>query len=105
MGGAFDLDLELRGIIDVEGTTCSMLGTKTEIKMKKAESGSWSKLDIPRQVVEEKKDEAGMGQGNNSNNNSTNGNVEDVVDALELDDIDLTPQRYTLSKEAQTKKY
>jgi len=98
--GAFDLDLELRGIIDVEGTTCSMLGTKTEIKMKKAESGSWSKLDIPRQVVEEKKDEA---LGNN--NTTTNGNVEDVVDALELDDIDLTPQRYTLSKEAQTKKY
>ncbi|XP_059046312.1 cysteine and histidine-rich domain-containing protein morgana [Achroia grisella] len=44
----FELDLELRGVIDVENSTASMLGTKVEIKLKKAEPGAWSKLDFPR---------------------------------------------------------
>lgn len=44
----FNLELELRGIIDVSKTTVSMLGTKIEISMPKAEAGSWIKLDFPR---------------------------------------------------------
>lgn len=28
-------------------------GTKTEIKLKKAESGSWAKLDIPRRMEQD----------------------------------------------------
>ncbi|CAK1600934.1 unnamed protein product [Parnassius mnemosyne] len=44
----FELDLELRGVIDVEQSSASMLGTKVEIKLKKAEPGAWSKLDFPR---------------------------------------------------------
>merc|ERR1712215_667055 len=49
--GNFDLDVELKGVVEVESTTSSMLGTKVEIKMKKAEPGSWAKLDIPKPVV------------------------------------------------------
>jgi len=93
--GAFDLDLELRGVVDVDACSCSMLGTKTEIKMKKAESGSWAKLDVPRQVEEE----------TNADTKKEEEKIEEVVDSLELDDIDITPTRYTLSQDAMTKKY
>ena len=44
----FDLDIELKGVVEVETTTANMFGTKLEIKMKKAESVSWAKLDIPK---------------------------------------------------------
>jgi len=37
-------------VISVEETTASFLGTKVEVKMKKAEPGSWAKLNFPRQV-------------------------------------------------------
>ncbi|KAL4716399.1 hypothetical protein ACJJTC_006761 [Scirpophaga incertulas] len=52
---AFELDLELRGVISVEQSSASMLPTKMEIKLKKAEPGAWSKLDFPRN--EPKKEE------------------------------------------------
>lgn len=50
----FNLDLELRGIINVEKTNVKMYGTKVEITMPKIEAGSWAKLDYPRPVVEQK---------------------------------------------------
>ena len=84
----FDLDLELKGIVECETCTANMMGTKLEIKMKKAETGSWAKLDIPKKVekvekVEEKPKE------------------EPLVDALELDDLDLQPTKLQLSAEAR----
>jgi len=91
--GGFDLDLELKGIVEVEASSASMLGTKMEIKMKKAESGSWAKLDIPRALPKEEKQEEAITQ------------AEDQVDALDLDDIDMTTTRYTLSEDARTRKY
>ncbi|KMQ91994.1 cysteine and histidine-rich domain-containing protein 1 [Lasius niger] len=39
-------------IVDIKQSSVSMLPTKVEIKLKKAELGSWSKLDIPREVPE-----------------------------------------------------
>lgn len=42
-------------VISVEQSSASMLGTKMEIKLKKAEPGAWSKLDFPRD--EPKKEE------------------------------------------------
>jgi len=91
--GHFDLDLELRGVVEVAASTASMMGTKMEVKMKKAETGSWAKLDIPKKVekVEEKETVPDMSK------------AEPTVDALELDDLDLTPMRMGLSKEAQMK--
>ncbi|KAJ6638387.1 Cysteine and histidine-rich domain-containing protein morgana [Pseudolycoriella hygida] len=50
---AFTLNLELRGVIDVERTAVQFLGTKVEIKLVKAEPGSWAKLDFPRAVQQE----------------------------------------------------
>ncbi|XP_013106544.2 cysteine and histidine-rich domain-containing protein morgana [Stomoxys calcitrans] len=47
----FELDMELRGIIDVTKTTAHMYGTKVEITMPKAEPGSWAKLDFPREKL------------------------------------------------------
>ena len=89
----FDLDLKLKGVVEVDACTANMLGTKLEIKMKKAETGSWAKLDIPKKVVkvEEKTIVKDMSKAESS------------VDALELDDLDLTPTRMSLSKEAQMK--
>lgn len=50
------LDIELRGIVDVSQSSVSMLPTKLEIKLRKAEPGSWAKLEIPR-VVEARNEE------------------------------------------------
>jgi len=89
-GGSFDMDIELRGI-SVGETTASFLGTKVEIKMKKAEPGSWAKLDIPKPVVEKKpviQEEQKVTD------------ITDEVDDLDLDDLDVTPSKMTLSKEA-----
>lgn len=52
--GNFLLDLELQGIVDIGKSTSTMYGTKVEIKLKKAEPGSWSKLEIPRVIKDEK---------------------------------------------------
>ena len=94
----FTLDLELKGVVDVEASKASMLGTKLEVKMKKAESISWSKLDIPRVV---KKDEKKAEEEANALLEMAK--EEPVVDALDLDDLDITPQKFELSKEAKTK--
>lgn len=34
--------------MDVKASQLSMYGTKVEIKLKKAEPGAWSKLELPR---------------------------------------------------------
>ncbi|XP_026315449.1 cysteine and histidine-rich domain-containing protein [Hyposmocoma kahamanoa] len=44
----FELDLELRGVITVQSSSASMMPSKVEIKLKKAEPGAWAKLDFPR---------------------------------------------------------
>jgi len=94
--GSFDVDIELRGIAQVDASSCSMFGTKTEIKLKKAESGSWARLDVvkpppaPAKITQQE-------------DNITD--TESKVNALELDDLDFTPQRFTLSQDAMTKKY
>jgi cysteine/histidine-rich domain-containing protein len=88
-GGSFNLDLELAGVISVDMTTSSFLGTKIEIKMKKAEPGSWAKLNFPRQVAKvEKKVE------------KVEETLDSAVDALELDDLEVMSPRLVLSNEA-----
>merc|ERR1712192_81861 len=79
----FDLDLELKGVVEVDACTANMLGTKLEIKMKKAETGSWAKLDIPKKVDKVKEENIVKDMSK----------AEPSVDALELDDLDLTPTR------------
>jgi cysteine/histidine-rich domain-containing protein len=53
----FNLDLELRGVIDIGKTKVQMFGTKVEITLVKGEAGTWPKLDFPRAVVEKPKEE------------------------------------------------
>jgi len=92
----FSLDLELKGVIEVEGSSASMLGTKLEVKLKKAESGSWAKLDIPK-VVEKPKEEE-------KKDVSLLADAEPIVESLDLDDLDISVPKYQLSEAARTKK-
>ena len=85
----FDLDLELAGIVDCTACTANMLGTKLEVKLKKEELGSWGRLDVPKEKVEKVVIE-------------DTPKDEPQVDVLDLDDMDLTPTKFTLSKEAMT---
>lgn len=86
--GTFNLDLELAGMISVDETVASFLGTKVEVKMRKAEPGSWAKLNFPRQVVKVAKKVVEETP------------VETVVDAIDLDDLEVPVRRVTLSNEA-----
>lgn len=65
-------------MINVDESSVCMYGTKVEIKMRKAEPGSWTKLNIPREMP--KKIE----------NNKTTENIEALapqIDAVDLDDL------------------
>jgi cysteine/histidine-rich domain-containing protein len=90
---SLDLDTELRGVIDINECSCSMMGTKMEIKMKKAEPGSWARLEVPKQVIKSKQPET-----------ETKAEAEEPVDALDLDDLDFTPKKFQLSEAARTVK-
>lgn len=57
-----------------------MSQTKVEIKLKKAECGSWSKLDFPRAVLKQEQQETVQ-------NNSTISNLVPQVDAVDLSDL------------------
>ncbi|XP_055377534.1 cysteine and histidine-rich domain-containing protein morgana [Condylostylus longicornis] len=88
----FELDLELRGIIDVKKTTAKMYGTKVEIIMPKAEPGSWAKLDFPRskQVSETvQNDVDNKGKQSDSENSD--------VDLDDLDPVGMGPKILNLS--------
>lgn len=45
----YNVDLELRGVVDVAKSKVQMFGTKVEVTLIKAEPGSWAKLDFPRE--------------------------------------------------------
>lgn len=45
----YNIDLELRGLVDVGKSKVQMFGTKVEVTLVKAEPGSWPKLDFPRE--------------------------------------------------------
>ena len=77
-------------IIEVEECKASFLGTKVEIKMRKAEAGGWSKLDIPPEIIEKKE----------STPQPQIQDATDDLDDLDLDDLDVTTTKATLSKEA-----
>ena len=53
-----------------------MLPTKAEIKLKKKEPGSWSTLDIPREIMTKKLQDI-----------STEDNISSQIDAVDLSDL------------------
>nr|ADD37910.1 Cysteine and histidine-rich domain-containing protein 1 [Lepeophtheirus salmonis] len=88
-GGAFDMDIELNGVIDTEKTQVSMNGSKVEICMKKAELFTWSKLSVPKTKTTKMSEIL-----------SPKNETEYTVDSLDLDDLDLTVSKPVLSFEA-----
>ncbi|CAG9863642.1 unnamed protein product [Phyllotreta striolata] len=71
---SFLLDVELKGIVDVGASQVTMYGSKVEIKMKKAEPGSWCKLGVPL--------------GTDKPSVKTNlDNITPAVEAVNLDDL------------------
>ena len=81
----------------MEESTANFLGTKAEIKLKKAEPGAWAKLDIPRvvkKVEEVKKIETPVV------NTPQDDDDDDDDDDFDLDDLNLGSTKMTLSKEA-----
>lgn len=86
----FNIDLELKGIIDVSNTSAHMFGTKIEIIMPKAEAGHWTGLNFP---VKEQSSEDGepqiaqtMIQRQPEKKEEVN---EDDESDIDLDDIEL----------------
>ncbi|KAH8404649.1 hypothetical protein KR215_005849 [Drosophila sulfurigaster] len=77
----FDMDLELRGIINVEKVTAHMYGTKLEITLPKLEPGSWAKLNFPREVLPAVKKSDAIQK-------ETAVNDESDDDSVDLDDIE-----------------
>ncbi|XP_013421490.1 cysteine and histidine-rich domain-containing protein 1 isoform X2 [Lingula anatina] len=48
----YDNDFILHGVIDPQKSNVKMMGTKVEINLKKAEPGSWAKLELPPELVQ-----------------------------------------------------
>lgn len=65
-------------VVNVTESIASMMGTKLEVKMKKAEPGAWKNLDIPRtsNVVSQ-----------SSSGASDTTSLESRVDAVDLSDL------------------
>ncbi|XP_034187831.1 cysteine and histidine rich domain containing protein [Osmia lignaria lignaria] len=72
----YNLDLELRGVVDVTQSSVNMLPTKVEIKLKKAEPGSWPKLNFPRASEAEAEE-----------NQQNDENISAQVQAVDLSDL------------------
>ena len=72
----YNCDLELRGVVDVAQSSVSMLPTKVEIKLRKAEPGSWAKLYF---------DNATDGQTEGNGQDDDNINVQ--IQAVDLSDL------------------
>lgn len=83
----FNIDLELRGLIDVERSSASMFGTKVEITMPKAEAGHWLKLDFPRDLPKE--EDAKTGPVEEVKAKIAEVEIEDDDSDIDLDDIEL----------------
>lgn len=73
----YNLDVELAGIVDIEQSSVHMLPTKVEIKLRKAEFGSWSKLNVPREAK----------PMNSESNENICTNLNSQIEAVDLSDL------------------
>ncbi|XP_058057728.1 cysteine and histidine-rich domain-containing protein morgana [Anopheles bellator] len=92
-GNEYKVDMELRGIVDVNQCKVQMFGTKVEITLVKAEPGTWAKLDFPR----EKK----YTDGNTIKTvaeDSKGGNGDDSDSDVDLEDLEPTMRTATLTE-------
>lgn len=89
-GAEFNIDLELRGVVNVEKASASMYGTKVEITMPKAEGVHWSKLDFPRDDPKPENEQVYASNGIASANPEQPAPAEDESNEsdVDLDDIE-----------------
>ncbi|XP_022193679.2 cysteine and histidine-rich domain-containing protein 1 [Nilaparvata lugens] len=80
--GAYCRDIELRGVVDVAKSSVAMTPAKVEIKLRKAEPGSWSQLEFPRssEPPPKKSSEA-------TSTSTSTSNLASRVDAVDLSDL------------------
>lgn len=87
----YNVDLELRGVVDVAQSKVHMFGTKVEVTLIKAEPGNWAKLDFPR----EKKPTTEKIQ---EQQNATAGGDDSDSSDVDLDDIEPSFSRANLKE-------
>lgn len=91
----FNIDVELRGMIDVSKTSAAMFGTKLEITMPKAEAGHWIKLDFPRDTPKDESSQQQQSDNGASGDSLKPAEVKQLVDdndsdsEVDLDDLEL----------------
>lgn len=79
--GTYEQDIILRGIANVEKSSLSMLGSKVEISLYKAEVGSWSNLDIPSKSPSKDKSDK------TTQDDSATNEVQHALDTVDLSDL------------------
>lgn len=84
----FNIDLELKGIINVSKTTAHMFGTKIEIIMPKAEGCHWTGLHFPIKEVEEQ-EQPELAQTLIERQPEKNEDENESESDVDLDDIEL----------------
>lgn len=91
----FNIDLELRGVIDAAKATANMYGTKVEVTLPKAEGGHWMKLDFPRETPTECETQEAVNENSEKKvekpkEQAKQAEVEDENDSdVDLDDLEL----------------
>lgn len=79
--GTYAQDIILRGIVTVDKSSLSMLGSKVEITLHKAEVGSWSKLELPTNSTNEDSGDKVKSQ------EDTTTEVQHALDIVDLSDL------------------
>lgn len=74
----FTLDVELRGVIDVQQSSVNLAATKVEIKLRKAEPASWKNLIVEKALPSENKTDDEKAESED---------LEQRVDAVDLSDL------------------
>ncbi|KAG7157930.1 Cysteine and histidine-rich domain-containing protein-like [Homarus americanus] len=78
----FTLDIELRGLIDIDQSSVSLAASKVEIKLRKAEPSSWRTLNIEREQMSENKTD-----DEKADEKAEEEGLEEMVDAVDLSDL------------------
>jgi cysteine/histidine-rich domain-containing protein len=102
----FNIDLELRGLIDIERASVKMFGTKIEVSLPKMEGGHWTKLDYPRdeeKKIDEPKHEDIMNSAQHKNATNKSEEIESDDSDIDLDDLEVITTRAKVTELAATK--
>ncbi|XP_053658303.1 cysteine and histidine-rich domain-containing protein morgana [Anopheles marshallii] len=90
-GNQYNVDMELRGVIDVAQCKVQMFGTKVEITLVKGEAGTWANLDFPRAKSGEQQKQVTVKADSSSN-------AEDNDSDVDLEDLEPTMRTATITE-------